>query len=44
MGSKILDNLCEFKQMSDVIVTNRKSKDLDDVGSKVFTRDIFNKD
>ena len=31
----------EFKARSDLIVTNRKSSELDDVESKLFTRDIF---
>lgn len=44
MGSEVLNNLSEFKQKSEVIVTNRMFQDLDDVGFKVFTRDIFNKD
>ena len=39
--SEIITDLEEFKQRSDLIVTNRKSKDLDDVESKLFTRDIF---
>ena len=38
---EIITDLEEFKQRSDLIVTNRKSKDLDDVESKLFTRDIF---
>jgi len=39
--AEIITDLKEFKQRSDLIVTNRKSKDLDDVESKLFTRDIF---
>ena len=39
--AEIITDLEEFKQRSDLIVTNRKSKDLDDVESKLFTRDIF---
>jgi len=38
---EIITDLEEFKQQSDLIVTNRKSKDLNDVESKLFTRDIF---
>lgn len=38
---EIITDLEEFKQRSDLIVTNRKSKDLNDVESKLFTRDIF---
>ena len=40
--SKIITNLDEFKKISDVIVTNRDTKELDDVKNKVYTRDIFN--
>ena len=43
-NSKVLDNLVEFKRISDVIVANRLSDDIRDVESKVYTRDIFNSD
>ena len=43
-NSKVLDNLEEFKRISDVIVANRLSDDIRDVESKVYTRDIFNSD
>ena len=43
-GSKVIKKITEFKKLSDFIVTNRLSKDLRDVQSKVFTRDIFHKD
>jgi UDPglucose 6-dehydrogenase len=43
-GSKVIKKITEFKKLSDFIVTNRLSKDLRDVKSKVFTRDIFHKD
>ena len=39
--AEIITDLEEFKQRSDLIVTNRKSKDLDDVESKLYTRGIF---
>jgi UDPglucose 6-dehydrogenase len=39
--SKVLSSLDEFKNMSDVIVTNRMSAELVDVSNKIFTRDIF---
>jgi UDPglucose 6-dehydrogenase len=42
--SKVINNLSEFKQKADVIVSNRMSKDLVDVEAKVFTRDIFGGD
>jgi UDPglucose 6-dehydrogenase len=40
-GSKVMTNLAWFKEVSDVIVANRKSDSLRDVGEKCFTRDIF---
>jgi UDPglucose 6-dehydrogenase len=43
-GSMIFRNLNDFKNYSDVIIANRKSSDLDDVISKVFTRDLFGVD
>lgn len=42
--SKVINDLEQFKQMSDVIVANRISKDLSDVLDKVYTRDIFGGD
>lgn len=42
--SKVINDLSEFKQKADVIVSNRMTKDLADVEAKVFTRDIFGND
>ncbi len=39
--SKVLESLDEFKNMSEVIISNRMSTELDDVADKVFTRDVF---
>jgi UDPglucose 6-dehydrogenase len=43
-NSKVIKDLEEFKQMSDVIVANRLSDDIRDVQDKVYTRDIFESD
>ena len=43
-NSKVIRDLDEFKKVSDVIVSNRLSKDLFDVEEKVYTRDLFNRD
>jgi UDPglucose 6-dehydrogenase len=40
--SKVIDNLEDFKQISDVIVANRMVDELNDVKAKVYTRDLFN--
>lgn len=42
--SKVINTLDEFKNISDVIISNRLSAELDDVAEKVFTRDIFRSD
>lgn len=43
-GSKVLKDLDEFKTISDVIVANRMAKELLDVKSKVYTKDLFFRD
>ncbi len=43
-NSKVINDLEEFKKVSDVIVANRLSDDIRDVEAKVYTRDIFNSD
>jgi UDPglucose 6-dehydrogenase len=43
-NSQVIDDLDEFKKISDVIVANRLSDDIYDVQEKVYTRDIFNSD
>jgi len=40
-GSRILKDLDGFKKEAEIIISNRRSKDLSDVDEKVFTRDLF---
>jgi len=44
LESKIIDSLEEFKNLSDIIISNRMDSDLNDVKEKVFTRDLFGSD
>ena len=43
-NSRVIKDLDEFKSMSDIIVSNRLSKELFDVEEKIYTRDLFNRD
>jgi UDPglucose 6-dehydrogenase len=42
--SEVVTNLEIFKKRSDIIVANRMNKDLDNVKTKVYTRDLFGQD
>ena len=43
-NSRVIRDLNEFKQLSDVILANRYSDDISDVIDKVYTRDLYFRD
>ncbi len=44
LDSKVVNNIKDFKQTSDIIIANRLSDDIEDASEKIITRDLFGND
>jgi nucleotide sugar dehydrogenase len=44
LNNKIINNLKEFKEMSDIVIANRLDINIDDIKDKVYTRDLYERD
>ena len=43
-NSKVIKDLNKFKELSDIIITNRMTDEISDIKDKIYTRDLFNTD
>lgn len=44
LGFRVIKNIVEFKQISDLVVANRYSSEIEDIKQKVYTRDLYHRD